>query len=50
MTVTPAELRTTDRLISVAAELVRGPNLDERFDLDDRLPKWVRANIERICE
>lgn len=38
------------KLISIAAELVRGPHLDERFDLDDRLPKWALANIERICE
>ena len=39
-----------ERLISIAAELVRGPNLDERFDLDDRLPKWAAANVERICD
>lgn len=38
------------RLISVAAELARGPNLDERFDLDDRLPKSALRNIERICD
>ena len=39
-----------ERLISVAAKLARGPSLDERFDLDGRLPKWALDNIERICD
>ena len=39
-----------ERLIGIAAELALGPNLDERFDLDDRLPRWAVANVERICD
>ena len=37
------------RLISVAAELVRGQNLTEWFDID-RLPKWARDNIEKVSD
>jgi len=37
------------RLISVAAELVRGQNLAEWFDID-RLPKWARDNIEKVSD
>lgn len=38
------------RLLSVAAELVRGPNLDERFDIDGLLPKWATTNVDLICD
>jgi hypothetical protein len=38
------------KLIATAAELARGPNLDERFDLEDRLPRWITANIDKICD
>lgn len=38
------------RLLKVAAALVRGPGLDERFDLDERLPKWAIRNVEEIAE
>jgi len=44
------QTKAHQQLIRAAAELARGPSLDARFDLDGRLPKWVLANVELICD
>jgi hypothetical protein len=43
-------LKARKTLLRVAAEMVRGPNLDERFELDERLPRWVHNSVARLCD